>query len=62
MAPEIKTDRYTTSGIELLAKTQRALQREGLYTNSNPIRIFGDILPNRYVIGYLPIDGVDIRH
>ena len=62
MAPEIKTNCYPTSGIELVAKSQRALQREGLYTNSNPRRIFGDILPNRYVIGYLPIDGVDIRH
>ena len=62
MAPEIETDCYSTSGIELLAKAQRTLQRKGLYTNSNPRRIFGDITPNLYVIGYLPIDGVDIRH
>ena len=62
MDPDIETDRYPTSGTELMTKAQRALQREGLYTNSNPIRIFGDILPNRYVIGYLPIGGVDIRH
>ena len=41
---------------------RHALQREGLYTNSNPRRIFGNILPNRYVIGSLLIDGVDIRH
>ena len=61
MAPEIKTDRYPTSEIELAAIGQRALQREGLYTKSNPRRIFGDILPNRYVFGYLPIGGVDIR-
>ena len=40
----------------------RALQREGVYTNSNPRRIFGDTSTNRYVIGFLPIDGVDIRH
>ena len=62
MAPEIKTDRYPTLGTKLKAKAQRALQREGLYTNLNPRRIFGDISPNCYVIGYLPIDGVDIRH
>ena len=62
MPPDIETDRYPTSVTELMAKAQRALQREDLYTNSNPRRIFGDISPNRYVIGYLPIDGVDIRH
>ena len=62
MVPEIKTDRYPTSGIELAARGQIALQREGLYTNSNPRRIFGNISPNRYIIGYLPINGVDIRH
>ena len=31
--PEIKTDRYPTSGIELTAKAQRALQREGAHFN-----------------------------
>ena len=51
MVPVIETDRKTASGIELLAETERALKREGLYTNSNPRRAFGDILPNRYVIG-----------
>ena len=61
MAPEIETDRYPTSGTELVVKAQRALQRKGLYTNSNPRRIFGDISLNRYVFGHLPIDGVDIR-
>ena len=45
MAPAIETDRKPTSGIELAAKVQRALER--------PRRIFGDIPPNRYVNGYL---------
>ena len=68
MAPEIETDCYPTPGTELVEKpsahfnAKNALQGEGLYTFSNPRRIFGDILPNRYVIGYLPINGVDIRH
>ena len=62
MALEIETDRYPASGTELMAKAQRALQRQGLHTNSNPRRIFGDITPHRYVIGYLSIDGVDIHH
>ena len=51
MAPEIKTDRNPASGIELIAKAQRALYREGLYLNSNRRHIFGDISPNCYVIG-----------
>ena len=61
MAPEIEMDRYPTSGIELAAIGYRALQRKGLYTKSNPRRIFGDISPKRYVFGYLTIGGVDIR-
>ena len=61
LAPEIEVDRYPTSGTELMAKAQRALQRKGLYTKSNPRRIFGDISPKRYVFGYLTIGGVDIR-
>ena len=62
MAPRIKIDRYSASGIELAMKAQRARYRKGLYPILNPRRIFGDMLLNRYVIGYLPIDGVDIRH
>ena len=61
MAPWIETDHYSAPGLELLAKTQRARYREGLYPISNPRRIFVDISPNRYVFGYLQIDGVDIR-
>ena len=61
MVPVIETERYPTLGTKLVAKAQRALQREGLYTNLNRRRIFGDILPNRYVFGYLLIGGVDIR-
>ena len=62
MALGIKTDCKPASGIELAAKAQRARYREGLYPISNPRRIVGDILPNRYVMDYLQIDGVDIRH
>ena len=61
MAPGIETDRKPASGIELAAKYQRTRYREGLYPISNPRRIFGDILPNCYVFGFLQIDGVDIR-
>ena len=53
MAPGVETDRKPASGIELVAKAQRARYREGLYSILNPIRIFGEILPNRYVFGYL---------
>ena len=55
-------DRTRSESSARTSTRRRANQREGLYTNSNPRRIFGDILPNRYVIGYLPINGVDIRH
>ena len=61
MAPRIKTDHYSAPGIELTAKAQRARYREGLYPISNPRQNFGDISPNRYVFGYLQIDGVNIR-
>ena len=61
MAPRIETDRYPALGIELATKAQRSRYREGLYRISNPRRIFSDILPNRYVFGYLLIGGVDIR-
>ena len=61
MAPEDETDCKPTSGIELAAKPQRARYRERLYPISNPRRIFGGILPNRYVFEFLQIDGVDIR-
>ena len=61
MAPKIEAHRYPASGIKLAAIGQRALQRKGLYTKSNPRRIFGDISPKRYVFGYLTIGGVDIR-
>ena len=62
MAPWIETDRYPASGLELAAKAQRARYREGLYPISNSRRIFSDIFPNRYVIAYLQIDSIDIRH
>ena len=61
MAPWIKTDRYSASGIELAAKTQRACYHEGLYPISNPRRIFSDLLTNSYVFELLKFDGVDIR-
>ena len=61
MALGIETDRKPASRIKLAAKTQRARYRKGFYPMSNPRRIFSDISQNRYVVGYLHIDGVDIR-
>ena len=39
------------------SKSPARTRAHGPYPNLNPRRIFGDILPNRYVIGYLQIVG-----
>ena len=49
-------------GSRTRGERQRARYREDLYSNSNPRRIFSDLLTNHYVFELLSIDGGYIRH